>query len=179
MTIAAVVAIIIILAVMLYEMSIYGRDDLNDKEINSNEYDDAEIQVMDLLHLVETENKEVFAELITYHGEDSNRHLKTHLDLKIGSENEKNDRYFNFIQKMINKCHELKPPTRGADTDFTFVITNSYAMKRGNYDIVRVQMNFCTPDEEECIEKAFVFDFIKGIKEYLLLDIENLELYKE
>ena len=150
-----------------------------EKEKTEQRYDDAEIQVIDLLHLVETENKEVFAELIAYFGTDRNRHLKTHLDITFELEKESNELYFNALQKIINECYELKPRTGNFDTDFSFVITNSKKTIFGDLEIVRVTMNYCLPDEVECIEETFYFDFVMGEKEYLLIDINKAELYKK
>jgi hypothetical protein len=150
----------------------------SDKTKMEQRYDDAEIQVIDLLHLVQTENKEVFAELIAYFGTDKNRHLKTHVDLNSESEKESNELYFSVLQEIISKCYELKPQTGNIDTDFSFVITDSKKVNIGNLEIVRVTMNYCLPDEIECIDKTFYFDFVMGEKEYLLIDINKTELYK-
>ena len=150
-----------------------------DKTITEHRYDDAEIQVIDLLHLVQTENKEVFAELIAYHGTDKNRHLKKHVDLKSESEKEINELYFSRLQKIIDKCYELKPQTGNIDTDFSFIITDSEKVEIGNLEIVRVNMKYCLPDEVECIDKTFYFDFVMGEKEYLLIDINKTKLYKK
>ena len=152
----------------------------NEKESETKQrYDDAEIQVIDLIHLVETENKKVFAELIAYFGTDKKRHLKTHVNLKSESENEKNELYFGEIRKIINECEKLKSRTGNIDTDFSFVITNSKKENIGDLEIIRVNLNYCLPDEVECIDKTFYFDFVIGEKEYLLIDINKLELHKK
>ena len=150
-----------------------------DKTNIEQRYDDAEIQVIDLLHLVETENKEVFAELIAYYGTDKNRHLKTHVDLKSKPEKETNELYFSKIQKIISTCYGLKPQTGNIDTDFSFVVSDSQKVDIGNLEFIRVKMNYCLPNEIECIDKIFYFDFVMGEKEYLLVDINKSELYKE
>ncbi len=141
-------------------------------------YDNAEIQVMDLLHLVDTANKKVFSKLIVYYGNNKDRHLKTHLNLKSESEKETNDRYYTSLHNIMKTCYELKPKKGSFNNDYSFVVTGSEKVTNGDLEIIRVYMNFCTPDEEECIEKTNFFDFVMGDKEFLLLDIDNLELYK-
>lgn len=151
----------------------------SERTTTKQRYNDAEIQVIDLLHLVETENKEVFAELVAYYGTDKKRHLNTHVDLKSESEKETNNLYFNSLQEIINSCYELKPQTRNINNDFSFVITDSKKVNIDNLEVIRVRMNYCTPDEEECIDKTYLFDFVMGEKEYLLIDIDKSELYKK
>lgn len=141
-------------------------------------YDNAEIQVMDLLHLIDTDNKKVFSKLIVYYGNDKGRHLKTHLNLNSESEKETNDRYHNSLNNIMKTCYELKPKKGGFNNNYSFVVTGSEKVTNGDFEIIRVYMKFCTPDEEECIEKTNFFDFVMGDKELLLLDIDNLELYK-
>lgn len=141
-------------------------------------YPDAEIQAMDLLHLVKTGNKEVFAEMIAYSGPDSTRNFKTHLDLGFDKENETNNLYYHELQRIISQCYHLKPPTGNIDNDFSFVITNSKKKQDGDLEMIRVDMNYCLPDEKACIDQTFHLDFISGEKEYLLIDINNKALYK-
>ena len=178
MTLGLIAAIVLFIIGMVYEGIDYKKNTKSEINNETQKYDDAEIQVIDLLHLVETENKVVFSELITYYGTDKNRHLKTHLDLKSEPEKEANELYFSTLQNILSECYGLKPRTGNIDTDFSFVITDSKKANVSDLEIIRVNMNYCLPDEVECIDKTFYFDFIMGEKEYLLIDINKLGLYK-
>ncbi len=140
--------------------------------------DVAEIQVIDLLHLVETGNKKVFAELVAYSGPDKKRFLKHPLDPSLKEEKETNDLYFEQLRKIVDYCYELKPSTGKFDTEYSFVMTDSRIIQKDNRQIIRVKMNFCLPDEVKCIEDAFHFDFIEGDKRILLVDINDMKLYE-
>ena len=179
MTLGTIVAILIIFGVMIYEGITFKKTDQIEVNNNSERYDDAEIQVIDLLNLVETENKKKFAELVAYYGTDKTRHLKTHVNLKSEQEKETSELYFGTLQNIINECDKLKPKIGNINNDFSFVITDSTKERIGDLEIVRVNMNYCLPDEVECIDKTFFFDFIMEGKEYLLIDINKTELYKK
>lgn len=147
-------------------------------ESGQEQFDDAEIQLFDLIHLVESENKEVFAELIAYSGSDKSRHLKSHLNLEDETESAKNDFYFNSLEKIINECRQAKPSSGNIETDYTFLIDGSEKVLVGEEEVIRVHLKYCTPDEEACLNKAWMFDFVMGEKEYLLMDIYTAALYK-
>lgn len=149
------------------------------EEAQQEKYDRAEIQLIDLIHLVESENKEVFPELIAYTGLEKNRHMKTHLDVSSESESELNNLYYTSLQALIGEYRESRPLTGDFDTDFTFIIPKSEMIKIEAKEVVRVYLSYCTPEEEECLDKVSFFDFVMGEKEYLLLDIEGAELYKK
>ena len=147
-------------------------------ENTQEQYDDAEIQLIDLIHLVESEDKEVFAELIAYTGSDKNRNFSKHLDLASETEAKKNQLYFNSLQKIIKGCREAKPSTGNFETDFTFVIDGSEKLIVDELEVIRIHLTYCTPEEEECLDTIWKFDFVMGEKEYLLIDIEEQGLYK-
>ena len=148
----------------------------NPADLNPNEI--AEIQVIDLLHLVETENKKVFSELVAYSGPDEKRFLKNHLDLSLKEEQGTNDLYFEQLRKIMDYCYNLKPSTGNFDTEYSFVMTDSKAIQKDGRQVIRVKMNFCLPNEVKCIEDAFHFDFIESNKRLLLIDINNKKLYE-
>ena len=147
-------------------------------ESMQEQYDDAEIQLIDLIHLVESEKEEVFAELIAYTGSDEGRNFNTHLDLTSEAEGKKNQLYFNSLQKIIISCREAKPSTGNFETDFTFVIPASEKVVIDEREIIRVHLTYCTPEEEECLDTIWKFDFVMGEKEHLLIDIDEQGLYK-
>lgn len=140
--------------------------------------DIAEIQVIDLLHLVQTDNRKVFSELIAYSGNDKERIFKDHLDLSVIEEQETNTLYFNQFRKIIDYCYNLKPSTGNIDTEYNFVMTDSRTIQKNKRQVVRVKMNFCLPNEVKCIEDVYYFDFVKSDKTLLLIDINDMELYK-
>lgn len=147
-------------------------------EIDQRQFDNAEIQLIELIFLVESENKEVFAELTAYSGSDKNRHLKNHLNLADETESGKNDLYFNSLKKIIQECREAEPSSGDIETDFTFIIDGSEKVLIGEEEVIRVHLKYCTPDEEACLNKAWMFDFVMGEKAYLLMDIDEAALYK-
>ncbi|MEP5934977.1 MAG: hypothetical protein ABJ218_07645, partial [Winogradskyella arenosi] len=138
----------------------------------------AEIQVIDLLHLVQTDKRKVFSELIAYSGNDKERIFKDHLDLSVIEEQKTNTLYFNQFRKIIDYCYNLKPSTGNIDTEYNFVMTDSRTIQKNKRQVVRVKMNFCLPNEVKCIEDVYYFDFVKSDKTLLLIDINNMELYK-
>jgi hypothetical protein len=140
--------------------------------------DVAEIQVIDLLHLVQTQNKEVFSELIAYSGSDKVRSFKDHLDLSLERDEETNNLYFDEFRKIMDYCYELKPSTGNIDTEYNFVITDSRTIQKNNRQVVRVKMNFCLPNEVKCIEDVYYFDFVKSKEALLLIDINDMGLHK-
>lgn len=146
---------------------------------STQRYDEAEVQVIDLLSLVEDENKNIFAELIAYSGQDESRYLKTHLNLSTGIEKNQNDKYFESLKNIMTECYTAYPSTGDIDTDFTFIVNGSKKETINDIDVIRVSMIFCDPDEQNCSDKTYYFDFVMGEKEYLLLDINQLKLFKK
>ena len=149
-------------------------EDINE----SNILDKAEIQVIDLLHLVETNNKKVFSEIIAYFENDKPIALKDYIETNPKSASRINDKYFNYLKRLMEDCYSLKPPTGNIETDYSFVVTDSKKIYKNNRTMIRVSLKYCLPDEVQCEDKICYFDFIPVGDQVYLLDINDAGLYK-
>jgi hypothetical protein len=138
---------------------------------------DAEINVIDLLYLVDSENRETFAELVVYNGRDKKRNLVDHL--LYFSEREKVKVYFDYMRNWMKSLDSMELTSTDVDDEFTYIIDNNFEMELNGVEITRVIVKYCTPDEEKCLEEHYFFDFIQGRNGFLLYDINESKLYKK
>lgn len=189
LTFSILIAIILIITALFYWKLLHdATHEFSFKRFfrrKSRVYSDEEIiEELAVMIFDHVQNNQIglFSEMIVYYGYDQKRHLKSYLNFENKLENQKITLYLNIFYEMFEQYRKIDSKTDlyGHLTPQFLIPQKAQKIKVESIDIIRVYIQLCSGDDDESCSEPYTLDFVNGgPNNFLLLDIQELQLYKK